>query len=179
MVVAIPAALGHFLTNSLEGAIFAEEIFDNVTIPVRATLEFTAEKVRGLLPVFMIEPADVVNVVVVHDEPTRFLRHLRFGVFHILRHFSNLKKDSPHITGYIAKMGKFFLSHFFLPFLATSAALNSLATLTEIPTFLANCGLWAAAAMVRACFFEVLGIRLVLLRDWRRGRYLRIPPVAR
>jgi hypothetical protein len=42
--------------------------------------------------------------------------------------------------------------------LRLSAAWNSFATFCGIPTFLANFGLWAAACMVRACFFEVLGI---------------------
>ena len=39
-----------------------------------------------------------------------------------------------------------------------SAWLNSFATFWDIPTFLANWGLWAAAAIVRACFFVLLGM---------------------
>src|SRR6266436_911771 len=43
--------------------------------------------------------------------------------------------------------------------LPVSARLNSFATFVGIPTFLAKLGLWAAAAMVRACLGDLLGIR--------------------
>jgi hypothetical protein len=39
-----------------------------------------------------------------------------------------------------------------------SAELNSFATLTGIPTFLAKAGLWAAAAIVLRCLGDLEGI---------------------
>lgn len=46
-----------------------------------------------------------------------------------------------------------------------SAELNSLATDVEIPAFLAKDGLWAAAAMKRACLADLLGMSSIKLLE--------------
>ena len=141
MVVAIPAALCHFLSNPLKGAIFAEEVFDNVAIPVRATFEFFAKIIWRFLAVLVVQPDDVMHVMVVHNKPPRLFRYLALRILHIPRDFSYFKKYRPHVTGEVGEVCGVGFTHFFLPFLATSAALNSLATLVGMPTFLANAGL--------------------------------------
>src|SRR6266404_2893340 len=110
-------------------------------------------------------------VVHVHNEPPHLLRDFAFGINHIVDHFRRHLTDLlylPRDAFEVDRVGVLRLSHY-LPFLGlmvplpVSARLNSLATLVGMPTFLAKAGLWAAAAIVRACLGDLLGIRLLLI----------------
>src|SRR6266403_1943136 len=171
MIPTIEWVLSHLTTDFFEGTSILMHLVENLAIAIVTAFHFSQNPLWWRLAIFVVEVDDVVNVMHIHDEPTHTLRDFTLRISHVFNGLSHHCPNEFHIVRHtleIDRIGVFRLSHY-LPFLGlivplpVSARLNSLATLVGIPAFLANAGLCAAAAIVRACFADLLGIGLLLV----------------
>src|SRR6266403_1612333 len=171
MIPTIEWVLSHLTADLFEGTTIFMHLVEDLAIAIVTAFHLPQNPLWWRLAIFMVEIDDVVHVVHVHNESSHALRDFTFRISHIFNDLSHHCPNELNVIRYTLEVdgvGMLGLSHY-LPFLVlivplpVSARLNSLATFVGMPTFLANAGLWAAAAIVPACLADLEGIWFLLI----------------
>jgi hypothetical protein len=172
VIPTVSRALGHLTADLLQGASIGVHIFEDMAHAIVTAFEFTEEVVGDDVTMFLVDEFNIMDVMEPIAEAPESFRDFGFGIHYGVDEFGHqlaglLGFPSGSLTcgGDAFKEVGIVITHFFFFFMAlesillpVSAWLKSLATLGGMPTFFANAGLWAAAAMVRACLGDLLGI---------------------